>query len=101
MPALPLDEVNADVANASIAVDPRLDPKDTQLLQGIKHKVGEVEKQAKTITRREHMARVGNNDGVLEPFEDTSGRHRLREVILDLQSVAQNPSRRGRYSSHI
>ena len=42
-----------------------------------------------------------NNDGVLEPVEDAGGRQRLREVVLDVQSVARSLDRRGRMAVEV
>ena len=39
---------------------------------------------------------VENTDGALEPVEHTGVRQQLREVILDMQSVARRLDRRGR-----
>ena len=98
---LSLQEVNANVATASIAVDPSSDPKDTQMLQVLKAQISELERQAKTVFQRERQARVENSDGVLEPVEDAGGRQRLREVVLDVQSVASRLDRRGRLAVEV
>ena len=96
-----LQEVNANVATASIAVDPSSFPKDTQMLQVLKAQISELERQANTVLRRERQARVENSDGVLEPVEDAGGRQRLREVVLDVQSVARSLDRRGRLAVEV
>ena len=81
------------MAIASIAVYPSSDPKNTQML--------ELERQAKTIIHRERRARLENNDGELEPVEDTGGCQRLRAVVLDMQSVARSLDRRGRMAVEV
>ena len=91
-----MEEVNANVSNASIAVDPSSDPKDTQMLEVLKAQVSQLEREAKSIFRREQVARVENNDDVLEPVEDAGGRQRLREVALGVQDAASRLGRRGR-----
>ena len=90
-----LEEANANVSTASIAVDPSQDPKDTQMLEVLKAQITQLEHQAKTVFRRERTGRVENADGVLQPVEDTGGRQRIREVIMDVKDVASGIGRSG------
>ena len=83
---------SADVASEHIAEDGELDPK-CIMMHLISFNFG--------IHQDMLQARVENSDGVLEPVEDAGGRQRLREVVLDVQSVARSLDRRGRLAVEV
>ena len=93
---LSLQEMTENVATASIAVDPSQDPDGAQLFEAMKAKMSEMERQALIIAKRESVARIEDNDGLLQPVADEGGRQLLREIVLDVQTVASTLSRRGK-----
>ena len=62
----------------------------------MKAKMSEMERQALIIAKRESVARVEDSNGLLQPVADQGGRQLLREIVLDVQTVASSLSRRGK-----
>ena len=88
-----LADANANVATACIAVDPVHDLAPVKMMQALQGQIEVLHNQAETIAQREKTARIRDADGVLQAVSDEGGRHKYKNIVLDMQSTLKNIDR--------
>ena len=83
-------ELQQDVPEASIAVDPVQDVKPVVMMRALQANITSVQRQAAEIIRNEKEAKVQDSNGALQPVVDEGGRESMKPLILDLQATARS-----------
>ena len=83
-----LEDLEDGVAISSIAVDPVHHLQPVQMMQALQGQIELMHEQAAAIAKNELHGKVADADGVLQPVVDEGGRHCLKSVVLDLQTIA-------------
>ena len=94
--AATLEATYENIAEATIALDPVHDVAPVKMMQALQGSIRALEHQAELTVQREVKATVADNKGILQPVVDEGGRHCIKHLVLDLQTVARNLDQRGR-----
>jgi hypothetical protein len=93
--AASLADLEDGVAISSIAVDPVHHLQPVQMMQALQGKIELMHEQAATIAKNELKGKVADADGVLQPVADEGGRYQMRNIVLDMQQIANDLGREG------
>ena len=77
-------------AENTVALDPISDISPIRMMQALQGSIQALQSQAASIAKNEMTPTVAGADGVLQPVADEGGRHCMKSVALDQQTVARS-----------
>jgi hypothetical protein len=82
--------LHENVAVSTIALDPVHDIAPVKMMQALSANITAMEQHAAEIVKNEKKAMVERSDGTLQPVVDEGGRHSLKSMVLDVQSIVRS-----------
>ena len=89
LPAEPSEDPTDSIAECTVAVDPMSDCAPVKLMQALQGTLHALQSQAASIIKNEKTPTIEDSDGVLQPVADEGGRHEMKSLVLDVQTVAR------------
>ena len=77
-------------AENTVALDPVSDIAPVRMMQALQGSIEALQAQAARIAKNEQTPTIAASDGVLQPVADEGGRHCLKSVVLDLQTISRS-----------